>query len=226
MNRDVATRKGDKGGLMAKSGYHHGDLRAALLREARKMIAKSGIGDFSMRDLSRRLGVSHAAAYRHFESRDALLGVLIMDANLRFFQCLRGAKAAAPGGPVDKLSAIGESYMRFGLGDPADLELLFSGESMEITRRAFESGRVDPAAMENMNSFSILKDTVIECIRSGVFSVDSDPDATSILFWSYVHGYCVLAREGVLDSMGAERGMDEAAVRAAVMESFGRLLRR
>jgi AcrR family transcriptional regulator len=211
---------------MPKSGYHHGDLQAALLKEARKMIGKSGIGAFSMRDLSRRLGVSHAAAYRHFESKEALLGALILDANVRFFQCLRDAKAAAPGGPVDKLCAIGEAYIRFGLGDSADLELLFSGESMDIARRAFESGRVDPADIKDMNSFSILKDTVVECVRAGVFPADSDADATSILFWSYVHGYCVLAREGVLDSMGAERGMNEGAVRVAVLKSLGRLLGR
>jgi AcrR family transcriptional regulator len=211
---------------MPKSAYHHGDLQAALLKEARKMIGKSGIGAFSMRDLSRRLGVSHAAAYRHFPSKEALLGALIMDANVRFFRCLRDAKAAAPGGPVDKLCAIGEAYIRFGLGDPADLEFLFSGESMEITRRAFESGRADLAEMKDMDSFSVLRDTVAECIASGVFPADSDADATSILFWSHVHGYCALAREGVLDSMGAERGMDEGAMRAAVLRSLGQLLNR
>src|SRR6185295_5162847 len=56
-----------------KRPYHHGDLEAALVRAAGKLLDKEGIEALSLREVARRAGVSHAAPYRHFPERDALL---------------------------------------------------------------------------------------------------------------------------------------------------------
>ena len=50
-----------------KSGYHHGDLRNALVAAALKLVARHGVEGFSLRKAARAVGVSPAAAYRHFE---------------------------------------------------------------------------------------------------------------------------------------------------------------
>src|SRR5213592_1296667 len=56
--------------------YHHGNLRAALLEGAERMLAERGSGELSLRELAREVGVSHAAPRRHFPDRQALLDAL------------------------------------------------------------------------------------------------------------------------------------------------------
>ena len=56
--------------------YHHGDLKAALIDGAVELIAERGVRRFSVAELSRRLGVTVAAPYRHFANRDELLAAV------------------------------------------------------------------------------------------------------------------------------------------------------
>ena len=59
--------------------YHHGDLRAAVLSAAWKMVEKEGVEGLSVREAARRAGVSHNAPYRHFAGRDALIAALVAE---------------------------------------------------------------------------------------------------------------------------------------------------
>jgi len=56
--------------------YHHGDLRAAMLAAASKIVEKEGTTGLSVREAARRAGVSHNAPYRHFPDREALLAAV------------------------------------------------------------------------------------------------------------------------------------------------------
>src|SRR5689334_21743955 len=60
----------------ASRPYHHGDLGNALLDAASQVIAEQGVAHLRMRDLTRRIGVSHGAPANHFKDRDALLVAL------------------------------------------------------------------------------------------------------------------------------------------------------
>ena len=57
--------------MLSMATYHHGDLRAAVLAAAWKMIEKEGVDGLSVREAARRAGVSHNAPYRHFPDREA-----------------------------------------------------------------------------------------------------------------------------------------------------------
>ena len=57
-----------------RRGYHHGNLREALIRAALELIAQKGPAGFTFADAARSAGVSSAAPYRHFRDRDALHG--------------------------------------------------------------------------------------------------------------------------------------------------------
>src|SRR4029079_14956503 len=87
-----------------KRPYHHGDLEAALLRAAGKLLDKEGVEALSLREVARRAGVSHAAPYRHFPERDALLAALAVEG----FEWLAVGQreAAAAGG----LRAMAEGF--------------------------------------------------------------------------------------------------------------------
>ncbi len=211
---------------MPKRPYHREDLRNGILAEAKAMIGKAGMSAFSMRDLSRRLGVSHAAAYRHFKSKEALLGELIIDANRRFYRRLAEARSRISGDSADRLLAIGDAYLDFGLADRADLELLFGGESLILTRRAVEAGKIDLVKIGDIDSFSILKGTIADCIDEGYFPRSTDAEAMSVVFWSLVHGYCVLARDGAIGGISEQRGLREVDIRKAVLGQLRLLVRK
>ena len=60
----------------AKTSYHHGNLRAALIDAGLQLARDGGPEAVVLREVSRRAGVSHNAAYRHFADRDTLLQVI------------------------------------------------------------------------------------------------------------------------------------------------------
>jgi len=103
--------------------YHHGDLRAALLAAAAGWLDAQGAESLTLRELARAAGVSHAAPYHHFASRDELLAWVAE----RAFDRLADALAAAAGAPdaAHALLDIGEAYVREALAHPAQFRLMF-----------------------------------------------------------------------------------------------------
>ena len=107
------------------STYHHGELRPALLRAAAKILEKDGREAISLRDLARRAGVSHAAPYRHFADRQALLAALAEDG----FALL----AADLQGKAWREQAV--TYVRFAVANPERFRLMFTFPVPDSLRR-------------------------------------------------------------------------------------------
>ena len=119
--------------------YHHGNLRAALLEQARRTVDERGAGALSLRELAREIGVSHAAPRRHFPDRQALLDALAEDGFERLGAALERALADAGGGFRPRLHALAHAYIRFATHHPALLELMFAGKQREGADRVRES---------------------------------------------------------------------------------------
>lgn len=94
------------------SRYHHGDLKAALIDAALELITERGVRDFSVAELSRRVGVTAAAPYRHFANRDELLAAVAVRALGAFGQVL-AAQASEEDPPDLRLAAMASGYVRF-----------------------------------------------------------------------------------------------------------------
>src|SRR5262245_59003880 len=109
--------------------YHHGDLPAALLQSAGKILEKQGVEGLSLRALTRQAGVSHAAPYRHFRDLESLLAALAAEG---FERLGREQRAAASAGG---LRGMGEAYVRFALAHPQRFRLMF-GDRLRIERHA------------------------------------------------------------------------------------------
>ena len=92
--------------------YHHGDLKAALVDGAIELIAERGVRGFSLAELSRRLGVTVAAPYRHFADRDELLAAVAVRALHAFADAL-AAECGDGDPPEQQLAAMARSYVRF-----------------------------------------------------------------------------------------------------------------
>jgi len=171
-----------------KATYHHGDLRAALLEEAAAMIAEDGAGCVTMRALGRRVGVSRAAAYRHFEDKSALL-VAVAEAGFgRLGDRLRAIDAGAARSSVDRVRRMGEAYVRFALENPAHYRLMYGREA--LTRQHV------PRLREAANAlFEHLVDVFQAHQRSGEIQQD-DPRAQAYVAWGAVHGLASLLIDG------------------------------
>src|SRR5918999_1721652 len=93
--------------------YHHGDLRAAVLAAAAKIMEKEGLAGLSVREAARRAGVSHNAPYRHFPDRAALA--------IEGFRELGKALEGRSG------RELGETYVHYALQHPQRFRLMFGG---------------------------------------------------------------------------------------------------
>ncbi|MCL7959402.1 MAG: TetR/AcrR family transcriptional regulator [marine benthic group bacterium] len=172
--------------------YHHGDLRTALLDEAAAMIAEGGTDSVTMRALGERLGVSRAAAYRHFEDKTALLVAVAAAGFRRLNERLQDIGAGAPSSSLERARRMGEAYVRFALENPAHYRLMYGREAM---------GRQNLPKLREAGSE--LFEQLVEVIRayqeSGGIKRE-DPRAQAYVAWSAVHGLASLLIEGQIMS--------------------------
>jgi AcrR family transcriptional regulator len=106
------------------SAYHHGDLRAALLRAAGAEIERSGYENLSLRELAESLGVSRAAPYRHFADRRALLAALASE-GFDDLTAIHRKAIAAHKTPHARLTTAGRGYLAFAAERPQLFRLMF-----------------------------------------------------------------------------------------------------
>ncbi|MGQ0566656.1 MAG: TetR/AcrR family transcriptional regulator [Gemmobacter sp.] len=111
-----------------KTPYHHGDLRAALLAAAEAELAASGIEAFSLRQVARRAGVSHAAPAHHFGDVQGVLTALAAEGYRRFLAVQAAHEAQADPAPRSQLVAAGVGYVAFAMERPALFRLLFGSK--------------------------------------------------------------------------------------------------
>jgi len=163
----------------AKGQYHHGDLRAAILDVASKMLREEGLESLSLRECARRVGVSHTAPYRHFTTREDLIAALAFQG----FGWLKEAGVEAMAGledPTQRLHAYGVAYVRFAVEHPDRFRLMFGS--------ATASSCAPEAASD---AFALLRDCV-----SAVIGKKKDADSAALAFWTLPHGLAMLILDG------------------------------
>ncbi|WP_091348368.1 TetR/AcrR family transcriptional regulator [Micromonospora rhizosphaerae] len=175
-------------------GYHHGDLRRALLGAAVEAIGESGPTALSLRDLARRAGVSHAAPAHHFGDKAGLLTALAVEG----FDLL----ADALGRAGDDLLEIGVAYVRFAVDHQAHFEVMFRPELYRAD---------DPQVVAARTRAG-------EALRGGLSALPArsaaEPDRDALAAWSIVHGFATLWLAGALP---AGTGRDPEVVARSVI---------
>jgi len=160
-----------------RRGYHHGDLRAELVRVAGEIVDQEGTATFTLREAARRAGVSHGAPYRHFADREALLAEVVGHG---FAQLAAALREAAPEGG----SAVARVYLRFALDRPRRYRLMYAGE-------AFPAHHAALAAQA---------DVLLRVIAQSVPDLGDAEYArrAAIAAWSLLHGLALLLIGGYL----------------------------
>src|SRR5215469_2589573 len=174
-----------------KQGYHHGDLRNALVSEALKLLEQEGHSDFALRDLARRVGVSAAALYAHFADKSALLAAIATTGFVRLRAALETA-VRNDSDPVDQFLHMGSAYVHFGTGHPALYKLMFASEEL-----AAKQGEYPELQAAGDAAFDLLTEMLGRMQRRG-FLRAGDPEADGLSVWAHVHGLTSLIITGCL----------------------------
>jgi AcrR family transcriptional regulator len=188
--------------------YHHGNLRAALLAEAERILERDGIQALTLRAAARAAGVSHTAPKNHFGDLTGLLSELAAVGFHRFGAALAAAMAAAGDDPRARTKAMGRAYVGFARANPGLFALMFRSERLDAQRPALRDGL----------------DAARRALRAAAFArapVKTLPPlemaAQAVALWSLVHGFAVLLLDGRLDGMLKSLPGDESA--ASLLEA-------
>ncbi|MRH88102.1 TetR family transcriptional regulator [Nocardia sp. SYP-A9097] len=115
--------------VTSSRSYHHGDLRAELLRRAEALLRRTGVDGLSLRQLARDTGVSHAAPSRHFRDKQALLDALAVAGFERLGASFE--KAAATGTLLERITAVARAYLQFAIDNHALLAVMFARKQQQ-----------------------------------------------------------------------------------------------
>lgn len=171
-----------------RRGYHHGNLKEALIEAAMRLISEKGAGGFTFAEAARAAGVSPAAPYRHFRDREAL----IADVARRGFEAFGAALTRAwdKGRPTPRAAfdRIGRAYLEFAAAEPAYFSAMFeSGLSFADHPEVRAEGD---------KAFAVLREACEAVIAT--LPADRRPPAMmmALHIWALAHGIAALFARG------------------------------
>jgi AcrR family transcriptional regulator len=181
-------------------------LKLACLSEARALISEKGLDSLSIREVARRLHVSHQAPYKHFPSRDHLLAEVIRDCFLQFKEHLNAAPITTD--PQADLAMIGRHYLEYALSNPLEYQLMFAlawpaaSEYPDLRREA-------------RHAFDVLRNAFLRLHnpKGSEPAINHDRVELDALFvWSCMHGIAGLMRTNILKNLELRPLVLETAV--------------
>jgi AcrR family transcriptional regulator len=185
------------GDPFSKRGYHHGNLKEALIEAAQRFIAERGLTGFTLADAAKLVGVSPTALYRHFRGRDDL----VAEVAGRGFDHLAERLARAlrsPGTPIERFTRMGEAYLAFAEDEPGFYAAMFApppaGEPSPQPGGPW--GPVHANKEAARGAFNILVNALMLTFPEGFDGVD--PRFIALEVWALSHGLATLAAAGQL----------------------------
>lgn len=185
--------------LVGRRGYHHGNLKDALLDAARDLVAAAGPEGVTLAEASRRAGVSASAPYRHFKDRDALMVALAERGFAVFADDLARAFGEGRPDPVAAFARVGDAYLAFARREPGLYGAMFAFRPADATK-----GMAGPKAFE----------TLVAAARA--VGGAGLPQEVILAIWALAHGTAMLAATG---------HFTEDAARAALLSGAAIILK-
>jgi AcrR family transcriptional regulator len=169
-------------------GYHHGNLKEALLRAALELIAQKGPAGFTFAEAARWAGVSPAAPYRHFRDRDELLANVALRGFHQFEEALTRAWDEGRPDVFFALDRLGRAYLDFARSEPAYYSAMFeAGISLADNPELREAGD---------RAFAVLR-AAAEKLCAQVPAPNRPPALMVALhIWAMAHGIASLFGRG------------------------------
>jgi AcrR family transcriptional regulator len=161
-----------------RAPYHHGDLREALIAATRQLVMERGAENFTLADACRAAGVTTAAPYRHFRSKQEILAEIAS----RGFEQLeaRAMAAVAEKGPgtMEAIVAMGQTYVAFAVSETAVFRLMFGQEpSLKQAEHVAGTGHECFA--------NLIEQIALYCQKN---RARGDALEIALRLWTFVHG--------------------------------------
>jgi AcrR family transcriptional regulator len=175
-----------------RSSYHHGDLRAALIRSAIELLRVEGPQALTLRGVARAAGVSQAAPYRHFTDRRALVAAVAEEGFRKLQSAMLGAAKRGQG--REGLKQLAVAYVKFGHEHAAEYRIMFGP---------------DVARDEDLPDLRETSKAVLGFVEAGIAQLQAagligagDPAAMAATTWSMLHGLVMLSLDGQTAGVG------------------------
>ena len=178
------------------------DLREACVIAAQEVIADKGVENLSLRDVARKLGVSHQAPYKHYPSRDHLLAEVMRRCFERFAQHLDARGQFAE--PKDDLAALGRQYLSYARDHALEYRLMFDSQWPE-------SAEHPDLIRDAVHTYDILR-RVLRRLHGESAGVDDRVDLDALYIWSTVHGLAGVMNGNCIDKLNLKPAVLDQAI--------------
>jgi AcrR family transcriptional regulator len=169
-------------------GYHHGNLKEALMRAALDLIAEKGPAGFTFAEAARSAGVSPAAPYRHFRDRDELLANVALNGFGQFEAALTRAWDNGRPDPFTAFDRLGKAYLAFARSEPAYYSAMFeAGIPLETNPDLREAGE---------RAFAVLRSAAEALIAAMPLKTRPPALMMALHVWALAHGVATLFGRG------------------------------
>lgn len=197
--------------MAAKTKSRPSNLREACIAEAFRVIEDAGLEALSLREVARRLGVSHQAPYKHFQSRDHILAEILARCFDEFAAFLDQRPAGAA--PPEDLKGMGQQYMTYARRHPVKYRLMFN--------TPMPNPDAHPEMMRNaQRAFALLRDRLaVMKLRPAGGPHRSSASFDAMFVWSTLHGLASILQSDTLRTLQ----MSERDLQNAISRCFARL---
>lgn len=172
--------------------YHHGNLHRALIDATLQLISEKGIKAFTIREVAKRAGVSHAAPYRHFKDKSDLLAAVAKDGFSLMIANTRARFEKYQDDPLARFQISGLAYIDFAIDYPSHYRVMFDSEENR------EHGNTELLEL-SMTAFEFLFNSIAECQKKHIVK-KGDTREFALSAWSIAHGYAMLYINGFIGS--------------------------
>lgn len=192
--------------------YHHGNLRQALLEAARELASEVGVDGFTLREVARRAGVSHAAPYHHFSDKATLVQALATEAFEQLTKAMLEAKVQQQE-PLLSLKATGLGYVKFALAFPTEFRFMFRRD-LGISNQP-DASKSEQLKRVSSAAYQVLLDAILECQQAGLLAAN-DSQVMAMSAWSIVHGLASILLDGPVGTQEIKHEMFDSLADAVL----------
>lgn len=169
---------------MTNEHYHHGDLKKEMIQRGIQLLNEVGYEGVSLRKIAELCGVSHAAPYKHFKSKEELIIGIVQEVSNSFNRALQEAVQMYPHDPENQLIELGKCYVRFMVENPDYMRFIFINPNQKVNNMVQKPNC-------STNPYLVFQNSAhryLEWLQSN----PQDQSIDILTMWSLVHGYSML----------------------------------